>query len=186
MLLDRIGPPWRCSGCWRRPRRSQLRGQLRHDPIAPAGQGGSGVLSLRHFGLVLFIPWRVGAEESGAAKNGLRAQHLNNALTECLKWGRVNLLCHGRARASFSLTLRAGAMRLDRIGRLGGAATAGGGRDALSYGVSFATTRSHQLAEGAPACFLSGLSGWFSLSLGAWVPKTLARRKMAYAAQLLN
>jgi hypothetical protein len=26
------------------------------------------VLSLRHFGLVLFIPWRVGAEESGAAK----------------------------------------------------------------------------------------------------------------------
>ena len=30
--------------------------------------GGSGVLSLRHFGLVLFIPWRVGAEESAAAK----------------------------------------------------------------------------------------------------------------------
>src|SRR5258705_143803 len=68
MLLERIGPPGRCSGCWRRPRRSQLRGQLRHDPIAPAGWGGSGVLSLRHFGLVLFIPWRVGAEESGAAK----------------------------------------------------------------------------------------------------------------------
>src|SRR5437879_4139617 len=36
-LLDRIGPPGRCSGGWRRPRRSQLRGQLRHDPIAPAG-----------------------------------------------------------------------------------------------------------------------------------------------------
>src|SRR6266403_1730628 len=60
----------------------------------------------------------------------------------------VNLLCHGRARASFSLTLRAGAMRLERIGRLGGAAAAGGGRDALSYGVSFATTRSHPLARG--------------------------------------
>ena len=59
------------------------------------------MLSLRHFGLVLFIPWRVGAEESGAAKNGLRAQHLNNALTECLKWGGVNLLCHGRARELF-------------------------------------------------------------------------------------
>jgi hypothetical protein len=28
------------------------------------------VLSLRHFGLVLFIPWRVGAEEAGAAKDG--------------------------------------------------------------------------------------------------------------------
>jgi len=36
-------------------------------------------------------------------------------------------------------------------GRLGGAAAAGGGRDALSYGVSVATTRSHQLAAGAPA-----------------------------------
>ena len=29
----------------------------------PNSIGGSGVLSLRHFGLVLFIPWRVGAEE---------------------------------------------------------------------------------------------------------------------------
>src|SRR5258705_13689488 len=77
----------------------------------------SGVLSLRHFGLVLFIPWRVGAEESGAAKNGLRAQHLNNALTECLKRGRVNLLCHGRARASFSLTLRAGRSEERRVGK---------------------------------------------------------------------
>src|SRR5450759_5549930 len=58
-LLDLRGPPGRCSGCWphdgevaggavadfvlvisgsrRRPRRSQVRGQLRHDPIATAG-----------------------------------------------------------------------------------------------------------------------------------------------------
>ena len=34
--------------------------------------GGSGVLSLRHFGLVLFIPWRVGAEEAGAANRKTR------------------------------------------------------------------------------------------------------------------
>src|ERR1700692_1550582 len=33
-------------------------------------------------------------------------------------------------------------------------------------------------ASGSPACFLSGISGWFSLSLGAWVPKKLARRRM--------
>jgi hypothetical protein len=33
----------------------------------------SGVLSLRHFGLVLFIPWRVGAEEAGAAKDAIMA-----------------------------------------------------------------------------------------------------------------
>ena len=36
----------------------------------PNSIGGSGVLSLRHFGLVLFIPWRVGAEQAGAAKDG--------------------------------------------------------------------------------------------------------------------
>src|ERR1700676_2657412 len=33
-------------------------------------------------------------------------------------------------------------------------------------------------ASGAPACFLSGISGWLSLSLGAWGPKKLARRNM--------
>src|SRR6202795_2258268 len=38
-------------------------------------------------------------------------------------------------------------------------------------------------ASGAPACFLSGISGWFSLSLGAWVPKKLARRNMVSAAR---
>src|ERR1700693_2960919 len=31
-------------------------------------------------------------------------------------------------------------------------------------------------APGSPACFLSDISGWFSLSIGAWVPKNLARR----------
>src|SRR5260370_34345361 len=30
--------------------------------------------------------------------------------------------------------------------------------------------------EGSPACFLSGISGGIPLSLGAWVPKNLARR----------
>src|SRR5258705_8373302 len=85
--------------------------------------------------------------------------------------GGVNLLCHPRARArafpKFSVPARCCSTG---SGRLGGAAAAGGGRDALSYGVSFATTRSHQLARGAPACFLSGISGWFSLSLAARVP----------------
>ena len=75
----------------------------------------------------------------------------------------VNLFSHPCARARFSLTLSAGAMRLDRLGPPGrcrllaarwrGLPVRGGGRDALRddalrYGVSFATTRSHQLAEG--------------------------------------
>src|SRR5437667_484335 len=68
-------------------------------------------------------------------------------------------------------------MLLDRLGPPGRCRGCWRRRDALSYGVSFATTRSHQLARGAPACLLSGISGWFSLSLGAWVPKNLARRK---------
>src|ERR1700676_5496335 len=96
MLLDRIGPPRRCRGgvvmiyWFRRPRVNLI-----HHPSTRARAlmarpwsarcygvarqregsrqnsiGGSGVLSLRHFGLVLFIPWRVGAEEAGAAKYG--------------------------------------------------------------------------------------------------------------------
>ena len=52
--------PWsaRCYGV-ARPREGSRQNSI----------GGSGVLSLRHFGLVLFIPWRVGAEESAAAKD---------------------------------------------------------------------------------------------------------------------
>src|SRR6202795_2088713 len=89
MLLDRLGPPEFRFNDFRAPRLPYL------SPLARARAlmarpwsarcygvarqregsrqnsiGGSGVLSLRHFGLVLFIPWRVGAEESGAAKDG--------------------------------------------------------------------------------------------------------------------
>src|SRR5450756_1325244 len=88
-------------------------------------------------------------------------------------------------------------------------------RDALRYGVSFATTRSQQLAEGAAltlflhpyaregadgqavVCPLlrgssptrgvapkqhQGLRRAFPLSLGAWVPKNLARRSFGLLA----
>ena len=56
--------PWsaRCYGV-ARPREGSRQNSI----------GGSGVLSLRHFGLVLFIPWRVGAEESAAAKMQIMA-----------------------------------------------------------------------------------------------------------------
>src|SRR5450759_3903159 len=49
---------------------------------------------------------------------------------------------------------------------------------ARCYGVARQREGSRQNSLGAPACFLSGISGWFSLSLGAWVPKNLARRNM--------
>src|SRR5450432_4119080 len=61
--------PWsaRCYGVARQREGSRQNsiGLSRQNSI-----GGSGVLSLRHFGLVLFIPWRVGAEQAGAAKDG--------------------------------------------------------------------------------------------------------------------
>ena len=100
MLLDRLGPPGRCSGC--RPHDGKVAGgavadlgllisgprlNLNYHPFARARArlarpgsagcygvarqregsrqnriGGCGVLSLRHFGLVLLIRWRVGAE----------------------------------------------------------------------------------------------------------------------------
>src|SRR5439155_3420179 len=74
------------------------------------------------FLLFLFFRGRGDRHSFPTRRSSDLAQHLNNALTECLKWGGVNLLCHGRARASFSLTLRAGAMLrlLDRIGPPGG------------------------------------------------------------------
>src|SRR5260370_23334472 len=53
----------------RRPRRSQLRGQLRHDRSHQLAEGGYGVLSLRHFragSLDPLIAWRVGAEVARA------------------------------------------------------------------------------------------------------------------------
>ncbi len=59
-----------------------------------------------------------------------------------------------RARA-FSKLQMAGAADRFGSGRRGGAAAAGGSWEALSYGVSIATTRSHQLARGSPACMLS-------------------------------
>ena len=51
-----------------RPWSARCYGVARKSGVAPNSIGGSGVLSLRRSGLVLFIPWRVGAEEFAAAK----------------------------------------------------------------------------------------------------------------------
>ena len=111
MLLDRLGPPGRCSGCWP------------HDGEVAGG-------AVADLGLLISAP----------------------ALT--------HLHTHIRARgvewASVGADLR------------GSLATRG------------VAPKQH---GGSPACFLSGISGWFSLSLGAWVPKNLARRRMASAAR---
>src|ERR1700686_1378210 len=66
--------------------------------------GCSGVLSLRHFGLVLFIPWRVGAEEAGAAKDAIMAYGFGGAVADFvrnswLRGPRLSYLSPLRARA---------------------------------------------------------------------------------------
>src|ERR1700680_929267 len=47
--------------------------------------GVSGVLSLRHFGLVLFIPWRVGAEQAGAAKDAIMAYGFGGGVADFVR-----------------------------------------------------------------------------------------------------
>src|SRR6202045_3791735 len=133
--------------------------------------GGSGVLSLRHFGLVLFIPWRVGAEENLARRRRLGPP-------------------------GFRFMVSAGAMLLDRLGPPGfrfrfidfraprfpftsATPRARGrcwpGRGPLLRGSSPTRGVAPKQHRGARACFHSGISGWFSLSLGAWVPKRIWR-----------
>ena len=149
--------PWsaRCYGV-ARPREGSRQNSI----------GGSGVLSLRHFGLVLsFIPWRVGAEESAAAK--------------------------------FGNMVSAGAMLLDRLGPPGfrfndfgcpaltsfiTLAREGADGQAVVCPLLRGSSPTRGVApkqhRGARACFHSGISGWFSLSPGAWVPKNLPRRNL--------
>src|ERR1700684_959077 len=92
MLLDRLGPPEFRFNDFRAPRLPYLSplararalmarpwsarcygGARKREGSRQNGIGGSGVLSLRHFGLVLFIPWRVGAKAAGAAKDTIMA-----------------------------------------------------------------------------------------------------------------
>src|SRR5258708_12728174 len=47
---------------------------------------------------------------------------------------------------------------------------------ARCYGVARHREGGRAKTAGSPACFLSGISGGIPLSLGAWVPKNLARR----------
>ena len=147
--------PWsaRCYGV-ARPREGSRQNSI----------GGSGVLSLRHFGLVLYplIPWRVGAEESAAAK--------------------------------FGNMVSAGAMLLDRLGSPGfrfndfGAprlpylsplAREGADGQAVVCPLLRGSSPTRGVApkqHRGSACFHSGISGWFSLSPGAWVPKNSAAK----------
>src|SRR6202051_4168040 len=101
MLLDRLGPPGFRFNDFRAPRLSYLsplRGREGADGqagVCPLLRGSSptrGVAPKQHrglrrafspafFGLVLFIPWRVGAEEAGAAKDAIMAYGFGGAVS---------------------------------------------------------------------------------------------------------
>ena len=128
--------------------------------------------SPRHFGLVLLIPWAAWVPKNLARRKmasalrrfQVRGQLCANSIAPGGAVAHLVLLISGaltspvalnaRARA-FPKLSRAGAADRFGSGRRRGAAAAGGGQEALSYGVSFATTRSHQLARGSPACVLA-------------------------------
>src|SRR6202140_5572625 len=117
MLLGRLGPPEFRFIDFRAPRLPYLSPLARARALlARPGSAGcygvarpregsrqnsiglSGVLSLRHFGLVLFIPWRVGAEEAGAAKDAIMAYGFGGAVADFgfswLRGPRVYLIYH--------------------------------------------------------------------------------------------
>jgi hypothetical protein len=57
---------------------------------------------------------------------------------------------------------------------------------ARCYGVAWQREGSRQNSIGGSGVLsLRHFSGWFSLSLGAWVPKNLARRRMVSAGAML-
>ena len=119
----------------------------------------------------------MGAEESGAAKYGFRRR--DAARPARAAWAVQRLLaarwCRRRRRRR--------RFHFSDIPVRGG-----GDGDGATYGVSFATTRSQQLAWGlyvVLSLLKFRLVRSRSLSLGAWVPKNLARRSMAFGGAML-
>src|ERR1700682_3101309 len=140
--------------------------------------GGSGVRSLRHSGLVLFIPWRVGAEQAGAAKlRSMASAGLRRAFTPAFRAGSLSTLSGTGSpspppdrnswlrglRRAFTPAFRAGSLYpLARGGR-----TSWRG-EVEKYGFG-----------GATACFHSGIPGWFSfdaLRYGVTFPTTRSQQ----------
>src|SRR5438552_875916 len=99
-LLDRIGPPGRCSGCWRRPRRSQLRGHLRRGPIEPAGYGGRCPPLSRSRARELFLNSQ-GRRDAEAARPDRAAWAVQRLLAASAEERRVGTASRRRDRTSW-------------------------------------------------------------------------------------
>src|SRR5450759_427509 len=140
------------------------------------------------FGLVLFIPWRVGAEESGAAKYGFGGAMLLDRLgppercSGC--WPHDGEVAGGGV-ADFGLVISGAALTLF-LTLTRARALMARQWSARCYGVARQREGSRQNSIGGSGVLsLRHFSGWFSLSLGAWVPNNLARRRMVSAGAML-
>src|SRR5258706_2899597 len=126
--------------------------------MSPACYMSAVFLSLRPFCLVLFFFNDTATTEIYTLSLHDALPIFNNALTECLKWGRVNLLCHGRARASFSLTRRGSEEHPSELQSLTSIACRLLLEEEINYGVQFCMDRAGQLAWWGPSC-------WYTLPL---------------------
>src|SRR5439155_120193 len=125
------------------------------------------VLSLRHFGLVLFIPWRVARGCRRIWRGELRFIGFGGATLldrigrseerrvgkecGCRRW-LVHRVKNPALTPSITLTRARGPGRCFPVGRRQPTRPRDWSSDVCS----------------SDLCFLSAISGWFSLSLGAW------------------
>ena len=142
---------------------------------AKTASGGSGVLSLRHFGLVLFIPWAAWVPKNLARRKmvsagamlllRLRGRRRRRRRFRFIDFGPALtfFITHTRARALMARLWSARCYGVARQ-RAGRAKTASGGSGVLS---------------------LRHFGLVLSIPWAAWVPKNLARRKMVSAGAML-
>src|ERR1700726_4965707 len=149
-------------------------------PNSIGGLGRAFSPAFRAGSLYPLIPWRVGAEEAGAAKFGSRASAgaLSFFVTPYTRAREVflNSQCQRDAarpaRAAWAgqrllaARWRGRRRRRRRFGLSDFRFEAAAATRSATGSASPRPDRTSWL-RGAPACFLSGISGWFSLSLGA-------------------
>src|SRR6266851_1967156 len=155
-----------------RPWSARCYGVARHREGSRQNSIGSGALSLRHFGRDPFIPWQRGCRRiwrgvilvywfrRGRGCRPHDAEVAGGAVAD------LGLLISGpRFNTNSHIRAREGADGQAVVCR-------------LLRGRSPPRGVAPKQQEGSRACSLSGISGGIPLSLGAWVPKNLARRNL--------
>src|SRR5271156_2333079 len=138
--------------------------------------GGSGVLSLRHFGLVLFIPWRVGGRTSWRGEGWFRPARCCSTGSGRLDLDLDLMISGPRAWLFHQPYARAGAAGQAVVCPLlrGSSPTRG-----------VAPKQHRGLGRAFTPAFRAGPLSLNPWRVGAWVPKNLPRRRMVSAGAML-